>query len=68
MRLEAIKNHLTKIAIISPILLMLILIIVSIAFINQQQTIIYDTDDIEIVEVRLPSVDLAKYKLLDKIN
>ena len=68
MRSINFKNSLTKVAIVSPMIVTILLIMLSIAFIKQKQAIIYDTADIEVVEVRLPSVDLAKYKLLDKIN
>lgn len=63
-----LNKHLHKIAIMIPFVIAGIMLIAIFVFAKAMELKMYDTKNVEIVEVRLPSVELEKYKKLDKIK
>lgn len=63
-----LNKHLQKIIIMIPFLFALSMLVSVFVFARAMESKMYDTKDVEIVEVRLPSVELEKYKKLDKIS
>lgn len=66
--LSTFKNHLFKLLIVVPIFLSIFMLVLAVLYVKSKERLMYNTENINVVEVRLPSVELEKYKQLDKIR
>jgi hypothetical protein len=62
------KSYFVHAILVSIILLLMALIAIGVLFIKSSQNKSYDIKDVNVVEYRLPSLDLEKYEQLDKID
>lgn len=62
------KNYSVYIAAFALLGVVLSLVLASVLIINAKQKQKYDIENVEVVEYRLPSLDLEKYRQIDKIE
>jgi len=68
MSLNLTKFRVIYIAIFSILFISALLLVSSVLLINKKQTLQYQVDNAETIEYRLPSLDLEKYKQIDKLK
>lgn len=62
------KNYSVYIVVFMLLALVLGLVLASVLVINAKQKQKFDIENVEVVEYRLPSLDLEKYRQIDKIE
>ncbi|MBU2524808.1 hypothetical protein KKG71_06475 [Patescibacteria group bacterium] len=63
-----IENYLLHIVVFSFLVLLLLLIAICVLFIKYEQRYEFNIQGIDVVEVRLPTLELEKYNQIDKIS